>query len=285
MYGKLFSSMYDGTLYGNWKALVTFQQMIILCNRDGVIDMTPQAIAARTSIPLEIIKDGIDALEKPDEYSRSPDLDGRRIERLDDRRPWGWRIVNHAKYRALVAEEEKRQADRERIASKRAAEAARLPGQGSAELSTSANESATCRDASQVVASVANVAHAEAEADKNSRPQKRTEVPTFHQLVIDAYHELLPNLPQVRKWTKQRRKLLDSRIAEKLAEGKPADTIVYWHGFLEKVGASDWLCGRKGKWRASLPWLLGHKGDRDNFLEVIEGNYDNPRSNGGHSYG
>src|ERR1035441_2848674 len=104
MYGKLFASMYDGTLYGSWKALITFQQMIILCNREGFIDMTPQAIAARTNIPLDIIKDGIEALEKPDEYSRSPELDGRRIERIDDRRPWGWRIVNYAKYRALVAE-------------------------------------------------------------------------------------------------------------------------------------------------------------------------------------
>ena len=73
--------MYDGTLYGNWKALVTLQQMIILCDMDGFVDMTPQAIAARTGIPLEIIRTGITALEEPDPYSRTPDLEGRRIER------------------------------------------------------------------------------------------------------------------------------------------------------------------------------------------------------------
>lgn len=159
MYGKIFASMFDGSLYGNWQAIVTFQQMIILCNSDGVIDMTPQALAARTSIPLDIIQAGIEALEAPDRYSRSPDLDGRRIERIDDRRPWGWRIVNYRKYREMVSAEEKREADRVRIAEKRRNE-------------KRARQDATGRDMSQDVANrraesqhVANVAQAEAEAE------------------------------------------------------------------------------------------------------------------------
>ena len=120
MYGKLFASMYDGTLYGQWEAIVTFQQMIILCDSVGVLDMTPPALAARTSIPLDIIEKGISALESPDPYSRSPDQDGRRIERLDDHRPWGWRIINHHRYRQMGSVEAKKEADRERIARKRA---------------------------------------------------------------------------------------------------------------------------------------------------------------------
>ncbi|HLF11990.1 MAG TPA: hypothetical protein VJA26_12315, partial [Gammaproteobacteria bacterium] len=77
MYGKLFASMFDGSLYGNWKAIVTLQQFVILCDRCGFIDMTPQAIAARTSIPLEIIQEGISLLEQPDKYSRTEGNDGR----------------------------------------------------------------------------------------------------------------------------------------------------------------------------------------------------------------
>lgn len=119
-FGKLFASMYDGTLYGRWQALVTFQQLIILCDADGVVDMTPHAIAARTSIPLEIITQGIGELESPDPYSRTPDFDGRRLERLDEHRPWGWRIVNYLKYRDSRDLEAKRRADRERVAAKRA---------------------------------------------------------------------------------------------------------------------------------------------------------------------
>ena len=78
MYGKLFESMYDGTLgtKGPWQALVTFQQLIILADAEGCVDMTPEAIARRTTIPLEIVLVGIEALEQPDSASRSPDADG-----------------------------------------------------------------------------------------------------------------------------------------------------------------------------------------------------------------
>lgn len=114
MYGKIFSSMYDGTLRVNWQALVTFQQLIVLCDSDGVIDMTPEAISGRTGIPLDIIREGIEKLEAPDPYSRTPDFEGRRLERLDEHRPWGWRIVNYLKYRSLVNTETVREQNRER---------------------------------------------------------------------------------------------------------------------------------------------------------------------------
>ena len=114
MYGKIFDSMYEGTLYGHWQAIVTFQQMIVLADADGVVDMTPQAIAARTSIPLEIIQAGIKVLEAPDQYSRTPDEDGKRIELLDEHRPWGWHIVNHEKYKNLRDADEIRAQNRER---------------------------------------------------------------------------------------------------------------------------------------------------------------------------
>src|SRR5690349_9652458 len=101
--------MYDGTLAtrGCWQALVTFQQLIILADRRGIVDMTPEAIARRTTIPFEVIRLGIAELEKPDPDSRTPDEEGRRIVRLNDDRAWGWRIVNHAHYRALRSEDER----------------------------------------------------------------------------------------------------------------------------------------------------------------------------------
>lgn len=121
--------------------MITFQQMLILANQDGVVDMTPEAICRRTNIPLKIIARGIAKLEQPDSRSRSGDMEGRRIVRIDSHRDWGWWIVNYQHYRELAKAEEKREADRVRIASKRESEKA-----------LTINNVAGCREPSQDVA-------------------------------------------------------------------------------------------------------------------------------------
>lgn len=109
MYGKIFKQMYKGTLamVGPWQALVTFQQMIVLADIDGMVDMTADAIARETTIPIDVINIGIEALERPDPESRSPDEEGRRIIRLRENCSWGWKIVNYAKYRKIQSEEQR----------------------------------------------------------------------------------------------------------------------------------------------------------------------------------
>jgi len=121
MFVKLSRSIYDGSLAtrGPWEALITFQQMLVLCDRFGVIDMTPEAIARHTTLPLEIIKKGIAELEQPDPDSRRPDEEGRRIKRLDPDRSWGWEIVNYAHYRNLKRAEERREYQRTFMRKKR----------------------------------------------------------------------------------------------------------------------------------------------------------------------
>lgn len=165
MYGKVFDSIYDGTLYGHWEAIVTMQQLIVLANADGVIDMTPHAMAARTSIPLNIIQSGLEFLAKPDPYSRTPGDEGRRIVLLDDHRPWGWKLVNHGKYKRLRDMEQKREADRVRIAEKR----------------TQNNDVAI---ESQPVANVAH-AYADANADTKNKSSRAIALPEW--LPLEAW--------------------------------------------------------------------------------------------------
>lgn len=148
MYGKVFESIYDGTLAGHWQAIVTMQQLIVLANEDGVVDMTPKAIARRTTIPLKIIAAGLEHLADPDPYSRTPGEEGRRIVLLDDHRPWGWRLVNFSKYRGLRNMEQKREADRQRVAEKRKKN----------------------KDVATVSQGVANVAHADTDAEALNPP-------------------------------------------------------------------------------------------------------------------
>lgn len=119
MYGKLFESMYDGTLVEQWEALITMQQLVILADENGVVDMTLTAISKRTNIPLKHIKRGIEILESPDPNSRTPDNEGRRIERLDDHRDWGWYLVNHAKYRDLRSGTDRKEYMREYMRKRR----------------------------------------------------------------------------------------------------------------------------------------------------------------------
>lgn len=118
MYGKVFRSMYQGSLRRDWQAMVVFQQLIVLADRHGVVDMTAEYISSVTGIPDEFVRRGLDALEKPDPDSRSPEEEGRRIVRLDDR-SWGWRIVNYPRYRAMRDEAERQEQNRQASARRR----------------------------------------------------------------------------------------------------------------------------------------------------------------------
>lgn len=109
MYAKIFSQIFDSSIAENWQVRHVFQDMLILANRHGEVDMTVEAIARRTNTPLEIIQFGINELSKPDPISRTPNEDGRRILPLDEHRQWGWKIVNFAHYRGLKDEEMRRE--------------------------------------------------------------------------------------------------------------------------------------------------------------------------------
>lgn len=109
MYVKIFSSIYDGSLCNHWESMVVFQQLLILANRHGDVDMTPEAIHNRTKIPISMIESALDFLSSPDPKSRNKKEDGRRIIPLDENREWGWHIVNYEYYRGLKTEEDKRE--------------------------------------------------------------------------------------------------------------------------------------------------------------------------------
>jgi len=108
MYAKIYESMYDGSLRKDWKALVVFQQLLVLCDEEGYVDKTAEAISARTTIPLEFIEHGLLELGKPDPESRSNQEEGRRIILINPVRKWGWRIVNYTTYREIKTQDQLR---------------------------------------------------------------------------------------------------------------------------------------------------------------------------------
>ena len=79
-----------------------FEDFLKLCDyKTGVLDMTRQALSRRLNVPIETLDKTITILESPDKNSRDMEFEGRRIERLDEHRDWGWKILNWEKYESL----------------------------------------------------------------------------------------------------------------------------------------------------------------------------------------
>lgn len=114
MFGKIFEQIYDSSVAEDWTVRVVFQDFVILADINGVVDRTPEAIARRTNVPLEVVKKAIQQLEKPDPRSRSKEEDGARIRRLDEHRDWGWEVINYHKYREIASDEQRREKTRNR---------------------------------------------------------------------------------------------------------------------------------------------------------------------------
>ncbi len=108
-YTKLFRTIWDGSLYGHYPTSGVFMVMLSLADRDGVVDMTPEAIAGTTGWPLEVIRSGIHELMQPDPRSRTPDHEGRRLLLLDESRDWGWRITTYGIHRDRMRSIERRE--------------------------------------------------------------------------------------------------------------------------------------------------------------------------------
>ena len=120
MFAKVFASLWQGSMVAQPDAQLVFVYLLAHSDRDGNVDQTHEVIAALTGIPLDRVRAAVATLEAPDPRSRSANEDGRRIARLDEHRDWGWRIVNHAAYRALRNEEQRREEARDRMRRRRA---------------------------------------------------------------------------------------------------------------------------------------------------------------------
>lgn len=115
MYGKIFQQIYDGSLRSDPMVRLVFMDMVILADRDGIVDMTHEAISARTNVALDDVCAAINQLENPDPRSRSPKENGARIKRLDDHRDWGWQLINYEYYLRKGTKEDKNEKDKIRI--------------------------------------------------------------------------------------------------------------------------------------------------------------------------
>lgn len=126
MYGKIFESIYKGSLMtdGGFMAVYTFITMIVNCDKDGVVDMSEKALGKLMGLPDDVIvwedyKVALDILESEDKYSNLPSENGRRIIPMsiltDGENNRGWWIVNHEYYKKLGGKHDQKEKTRERV--------------------------------------------------------------------------------------------------------------------------------------------------------------------------
>lgn len=113
-YTPVFSSVFDGTLHGRWPHTGVWVCLLAMADKHGCVDMVPRKIASDIGIEVEELLACIADFCAPDPDSRTIENDGRRLELIDVGRPWGWRILNHGKYREKAR---KAASDAERVAS------------------------------------------------------------------------------------------------------------------------------------------------------------------------
>lgn len=88
--------------------------------------------------------------------------------------------------------------------------------------------------------------------------------PTPYRQIVDLYHQCCTTLPKVKALSKSRQASIRNLYKKYGMDG--------FEDVFARVGASDFLSGRTGKWNGcGFDWLI----KPSNFLKVLEGNYDN----------
>lgn len=118
-YTKLFSSITASTIVS--EPLATrwlWVTMLAMADGQGCVWGSIPGLARIANITLTECETALECFLAPDLYSRTKDHDGRRVELVDG----GWRLLNHAKYRAIRSAEERREYMREYMRERRAKE-------------------------------------------------------------------------------------------------------------------------------------------------------------------
>lgn len=136
---------------------------LVLADKDGTIDMTIPAIARRINIDEDLVKKAIEKFVMPDEKSRTPDCDGRRIEPI--RESFGWRVINKSYYDSLRSEAERRAYMRNYMSNKRKKAGAGVGATVGAAIGAEVGTETTAKAREDVNTSLAMLAHTDVDVD------------------------------------------------------------------------------------------------------------------------
>lgn len=110
-YIKLFGSILDSTVWKLPPAIkVVWVTMMAMADRDGVVEASLPGLADRAKVPLRIASKAVTIFLAPDQHSKTPDNEGRRIEVVNG----GWRLINFEAYRERQSLDDRKTKNAER---------------------------------------------------------------------------------------------------------------------------------------------------------------------------
>ena len=137
---KLLSSITDSSIWDeDNETRIVWVTLLAMADKDGVVHAAVTGIAHRSRIPIASTERALGRFMAPDKYSRSPDYEGRRIERVEG----GFSLLNHARIRENLTEPTAKEYHREqkRLQRAKAKDVQDNPGpSASASVSASASE-------------------------------------------------------------------------------------------------------------------------------------------------
>lgn len=105
-YTKLFSSILASTIWReDDKTRIVWITLLALADKHGIAECSLPGLADLARVSISDCEQALIKLMSPDTYSRTKEFEGRRVRVIDG----GWQLLNHAKYRAKLSAEDRRE--------------------------------------------------------------------------------------------------------------------------------------------------------------------------------
>jgi hypothetical protein len=104
MYGKVFASMFEGSMLGAGPdVFAVWVFALSRADKKGIVELNPSLVGAMIGAPPDRVRAAINYLEQPDPESRNPEHEGRRLIKEGQ---FQYLIVSHFKYQAITSGDE-----------------------------------------------------------------------------------------------------------------------------------------------------------------------------------
>ena len=240
MFAKLFSSITESSLWSEPKETrLLFVTLLAKADETGFVEASIPGIARVANLTLEETKQALECLQSPDEYSKNPENEGRRVAVV----PGGFVLLNYQDYRSRRNAEERREYMRNYMKDYRAKRALADVNASKPPLAQTETETET-----------------ETETKEQKKPDLAT--PKCHSDVLDEFNKAFGLSCRM---TKNREKALRARLADPWWAAN-------WRAALERGCKSAFLHGENDRgWKADFEFFIRP----DSVTKILEGKYDN----------